>query len=391
MAYYFIFPEKDTTLYSHPDRSTMNTGNDEVLELIKEKGSNNTLHYPSRILIQFSNDDIQKVINKIGSNNFTASLQLFSTEHKNLAAEQLIEVFPISQSWNEGTGRYSNLPLSSNGSSWLYRDNSINKIEWSTSSFSPGTTGSIFSPNITKGGGVWYTGSGFEGSQSFANADSLDLNIDVTSIVQKFSSSLYASQTYPTGIPNYGFIIKNPEITENAVSGSNGELQYFSVDTHTIYPPRLAFKWDDSTATSGPYSTDGNNEIIHPTADSSSQYINVSLTNTKNEYNKNEEATFRLHVRKKYPTRTFVSGSNFLKTGFLKKTSYYSIRDAHTEEVIIPFDNNCTKLSVDNNGMYFKLHMNGFQPERYYRILIKHINDYGTTIFDDNYYFKVIR
>ncbi len=369
----------------------MNTGNDEVLELIKEKGSNNTLHYPSRILIQFSNDDIQKVINKIGSNNFTASLQLFSTEHKNLAAEQLIEVFPISQSWNEGTGRYSNLPLSSNGSSWLYRDNSINKIEWSTSSFSPGTTGSIFSPNITKGGGVWYTGSGFEGSQSFANADSLDLNIDVTSIVQKFSSSLYASQTYPTGIPNYGFIIKNPEITENAVSGSNGELQYFSVDTHTIYPPRLAFKWDDSTATSGPYSTDGNNEIIHPTADSSSQYINVSLTNTKNEYNKNEEATFRLHVRKKYPTRTFVSGSNFLKTGFLKKTSYYSIRDAHTEEVIIPFDNNCTKLSVDNNGMYFKLHMNGFQPERYYRILIKHINDYGTTIFDDNYYFKVIR
>ena len=183
----------------------MNTGNDEVLELIKEKGSNNTLHYPSRILIQFSNDDIQKVINKIGSNNFTASLQLFSTEHKNLAAEQLIEVFPISQSWNEGTGRYSNLPLSSNGSSWLYRDNSINKIEWSTSSFSPGTTGSIFSPNITKGGGVWYTGSGFEGSQSFANADSLDLNIDVTSIVQKFSSSLYASQTYPTGIPNYGF------------------------------------------------------------------------------------------------------------------------------------------------------------------------------------------
>ncbi len=391
MAYYFIFPEKDTTLYSHPDRSTMNTGNDEVLELIKEKGSNNTLHYPSRILIQFSNDDIQKVINKIGSNNFTASLQLFSTEHKNLAAEQLIEVFPISQSWNEGTGRYSNLPLSSNGSSWLYRDNSINKIEWSTSSFSPGTTGSIFSPNITKGGGVWYTGSGFEGSQSFANADSLDLNIDVTSIVQKFSSSLYASQTYPTGIPDYGFIIKNPEITENAVSGSNGELQYFSVDTHTIYPPRLAFKWDDSTATSGPYSTDGNNEIIHPTADSSSQYINVSLTNTKNEYNKNEEATFRLHVRKKYPTRTFVSGSNFLKTGFLKKTSYYSIRDAHTEEVIIPFDNNCTKLSVDNNGMYFKLHMNGFQPERYYRILIKHINDYGTTIFDDNYYFKVIR
>ena len=43
MAYYSIFPEKDTTLYSHPNRSTMNAGNDEILELVKEKG--NTNHY----------------------------------------------------------------------------------------------------------------------------------------------------------------------------------------------------------------------------------------------------------------------------------------------------------------------------------------------------------
>ena len=40
MAYYSIFPEKDSTIYSHPDRLEMNTGNDEILELIKEKGSN---------------------------------------------------------------------------------------------------------------------------------------------------------------------------------------------------------------------------------------------------------------------------------------------------------------------------------------------------------------
>ena len=124
MAYYFIFPEKDTTIYSHPDRDTLNTGNDEILELVKEKGSTNSLYYPSRILLQFSNTNIQTAINK--SNNFTASLQLFSTEHKNLSQEQSIEIFAISQSWNEGTGRYSNLPTSSNGSSWIYRENDIN-------------------------------------------------------------------------------------------------------------------------------------------------------------------------------------------------------------------------------------------------------------------------
>ena len=45
MAYYSIFPQKDSTIYSHPDRSTMNTGNDEILELVKEKGVNNQFYY----------------------------------------------------------------------------------------------------------------------------------------------------------------------------------------------------------------------------------------------------------------------------------------------------------------------------------------------------------
>ena len=39
MANYFIFPEKDSTLYSHPDRKGLNAGRDEILELVKEKGS----------------------------------------------------------------------------------------------------------------------------------------------------------------------------------------------------------------------------------------------------------------------------------------------------------------------------------------------------------------
>ena len=59
MAYYSIFPEIDTTLYSHPNRSTMNTGHDEILELVKEKGTSDTRYHPSRILVKFSNDDLK--------------------------------------------------------------------------------------------------------------------------------------------------------------------------------------------------------------------------------------------------------------------------------------------------------------------------------------------
>jgi len=517
MAYYFIFPEKDSTIYSHPDRKTLNTGHDEILEIVKEKGSNDQLYYPSRVLIKFKNEDIKDTIStKIGSSKFNdgtskVALQLLSTEHKNLASVLNLEVFAISQSWDEGTGRYSNLPTSSNGCSWVFRDNDITGTKWTTgsaittgltfgsssininelpsgsqleltingidfvpvisaslfnnssvenyvqisssieqfglnlqtainasssltlvtasftsatntlilsgsssgtnvtittssiagndqaiftssignysvqgatsttiSSFAASTTGSINASGIIQGGGVWYTGSAFEGSQQFLQGNNLDINVDVTTIVQKHSASLFTNSAYPTGIDNHGFLIKQPDSIESDTSSSFGEMKYFSVDTHTIFPPRLVFKWDDS---------------IHNSQSLAKQKgdLSVSLYRNKEEYNKDEEATFRVHVRDKYPTRQFASSSNFLNSGYFTTSSFYSIRDAHTEEEVIPFDNTFTKLSADNEGMFFKVYMNGLQPERYYRILFKHINNEGVKVYDSNYHFKVIR
>ena len=155
MAYYFIFPELDATIYSHPDRTKMNTGGDEILEIVKEKGSSDERYYPSRVLIKFKNEEIRDVIsnkikNGVGTiigpsifnisdstalNNLTnVNLQLSSVEHKNLTDILNLEAFAISQSWNEGTGRYSNLPVSSNGCSWVFRDNDIAKTQWTTGS-----------------------------------------------------------------------------------------------------------------------------------------------------------------------------------------------------------------------------------------------------------------
>ena len=146
MAYYFIFPEQDSTIYSHPDRTKMNTGGDEILEIVKEKGSSDPRYYPSRVLIKFKNEDIKDVIaNKIGSTTFNSgisqvTLQLLSTEHKNLSTILNLEAYPISQSWDEGSGRYSNLPTSSNGVTWKYRDNDIAKTQWPTGSQALGAT-----------------------------------------------------------------------------------------------------------------------------------------------------------------------------------------------------------------------------------------------------------
>jgi len=396
MAYYFIFPELDTTIYSHPDRKTMNAGQDELLELVKESGTDDQYNYPSRILIKFKNDDITNAISLIGDTNFISSLsssvklQLSIAEAKNIVSTHVINAYAISQSWDEGTGKYLNLPTGSNGTSWTYRDNSTTATEWPgvtdiTDNFgSNGGTGSIFSSSginapLTPGGGTWYTGSNFYGTQQFLKGEDLDTNIDVKEIINKWSASLNVGQTYPEGISNYGFLLKTSDSVETDASSSFGEIQYFSSDTHTIYPPKLTFMWDDSiTHTS---------QINKPKSGS----LNISLYQNQSTYNQNDIVKFRIHIRDKYPVREFTINSNYLNVGYLTTSSYYSIRDAHTEREIIPFDDTFTKLSSDSEGMYFKLYMQGLQPERYYRILLKHINNDETIIYDDKYFFKVIR
>ena len=116
----------------------------------------------------------------------------------------------------------------------------------------------------------------------------------------------------------------------------------------------------------------------------------LSLYNNKKEYNQNDETIFRIHVRDKYPNRTFSTTSNFLNIGYLATSSFYSIRDAHTEREIVPFDD-YTKLSSDEQGMFFKIYMKGLQPERYYRLLFKNVHNDGTEIYDNDYFFKVVR
>lgn len=358
----------------------MNSGNDEILEIVKEKGTTNSVYYPSRILIKFKDDDIKDTIKDIvGSTKFNdgtskTTLKLFSTEHKNLSSPINLETWAVSQSWDEGIGRFSNTPISSNGSSWIYRDNNIINTKWTTSSFATTTSGSINTPGITEGGGTWHSGSNYIGSQSFLKNQTLDTDIDVTNIVTQFSSSLFVGG----GIGHEGFIIKQLDSEEINTSSSFGELKYFSSDTHTIYPPKLCFKWDDSVHT-------------YQSSAKQSGNLSVSLYRNRDEYNQNDVAKFRVHVRDKYPTRQFTSTSNYLNTGYFTTSSYYSIRDAHTEEEVIPFDDTFTKMSADTEGMYFNIYMKSLQPERYYRLLFKHINSDGTTVYDEKYHFKVIR
>ena len=379
MAYYSIFPEKDSTIYSHPNRTGLNTGRDEVLELLEEKSSTAELYYPSRFLIKFKNTEIKDIIeNKTNGIPFNTHLEVFSTEHKALHSNHIVQVYAVSQSWDEGTGRFKSNPSSSNGVTWDMRTDtgSSARAIWTTSSFATNSTGSSCDFMVS-GGGTWWTGTNYIAETSFSNADNLDLDINVTNLVKFFSASYYQGATYPTGIENEGFIIKKPIATECDASSSFGELQYFSADTHTIYPPKLTFKWDDSS-----YSHSG-------TILSSSLFL--ALYDNQETFQRKSKQRFRLTTRKRYPDRAFVTSSNYLDTQYLPTTSYYSLRDATTDEVVIPFDTSYTKLSADSDGMYFDLWMEGLQPERYYKLQFRVDNTDGINIYDEDYYFKVVR
>ncbi|MBC8389706.1 MAG: hypothetical protein H8E13_16910 [Actinobacteria bacterium] len=59
--------------------------------------------------------------------------------------------------------------------------------------------------------------------------------------------------------------------------------------------------------------------------------------------------------QEKYPSKTFVEASSAITVKYLPTSSYYSVIDAHTDEVVIPFSDDYTKLSCDSTSNYFNL------------------------------------
>lgn len=363
MAVYKIFPEKDATLYSISPSE--NTGLDEILEL--STIYDNQVTYASRPVIQFNQDEITDIIsNKISGSAWQSNLRLFLARASNIPLNYTLYSYPISGSWNMGTGHYQDSPEAIDGVSWKYRTASGSSA-WSLSSFAAGVTGSY--PVLQPGGGTWYTSS--VASQSFSYITSKDINLNVTNTVNLFVSGT---------ISNNGFIIKKDDSVEFS-SEDAFDLKYFSVDTHTIYPPCLEFKWNDFTTVL----TGSLTSSIVTTSD-----FKLTLPNNSGYFHEGSISKIRVNARPKYPTRTYSTSSIYTTNYFLPTASYYAIKDLDTNEFVVDFDTTYTKISADSTSNYFTIYMNGLEPERYYKFLIKTVIDGQTIISDDSYYFKVI-
>jgi hypothetical protein len=366
MAVYKIFPTQDTTLYSlYPE---MNTGLDEILESSLEVGNYGTPSpQASRFLIQFDSNEITDVINnRISGSQWQSNLKCFVANVTALNSDTTVETYPVSQSWNIGTGRFAYSPEVQNGASWIWRDYQ-GGTAWTTSSYAANSTGS-YSSSVDPGGGTWYTT--YSGSQIFGYYVDKDININVTDItIQWYSSSL----------DNNGFIIKQKDEFIDS-EDVQPKMKYFSIDTHTIYPPCLEFKWIDATFNTGS-STLSTIDI---------QPFVVTIGENSGYFYPNSTNEFRVYSRPEYPARVFSTASYFTQNFYLPNNSYYAIKDLDTNEYVVDFDTTYTQLSKDEISSFFTLYMKGLQPERYYKILIKTTIDGSTVVLDNYYYFKII-
>ena len=118
MAFYQLFPSKDATLYQ--EYPATNTGIDEILELSKTSQYN-----PSRIVVAFDQQQIEnvvdnKIIPTITSGSWNAYLRMYCSEVNSLPTQFNINIDPVGNAWDMGTGRLANSPTTVDGVSWYF-------------------------------------------------------------------------------------------------------------------------------------------------------------------------------------------------------------------------------------------------------------------------------
>ena len=180
--HYFEFAEKDTTLYEAS--SSLNAGLDEVLEIRKDISATGGSVDVSRILIKFDLSFISSSVSSGLITNPKYYLNLFDAKPTELATSQSLYSYPVSQSWTMGDCRSYDNPVTSEGCSWNFRFGKIN--------------GQLWDSQISASGATWFTGSGFEASQSY-NSSVPDIEMDITDKVNTQINE---------GVPNNGFLLK---------------------------------------------------------------------------------------------------------------------------------------------------------------------------------------
>jgi hypothetical protein len=344
--YKFRKATKDASIYLQTPNQ--NTGIDSILEVGKY------IYLDSfNIVRSVLHFDLSTVTESISS----ADLILKSDQSEELSLNYTLYSYPISGSWEMGIGTYND-GVSTYGVSWNYRDGNSQTL-WIS-----GSIGNDVDASYSNGiGGIWYPE--YESTYSFLYQSS-DTQFNVINTVRAWLSG---------SIQNNGFIIKHSTDADTNET-DYGIIQFFSKETHTIYPPKLRLGVDDFTYTTGSM----------PSLSSVEQLMVVPKLGS--EYKVNSINRILISGRELYPTKrysTYVSH----KYSALPPTSYYEIRDYVTDEIIIPYSE-YSKISTDYRiGSYINVDFTDWEINRDYVINFKIERNGLVEYFSNNYRFRV--
>ena len=374
--HHFIFPSKTAWISSGSSNVTgesfrnQNFGKDQIIE-IKKEFFNLSLDYQTRGLIQFSGDEFNKMSQSLVDGDIAADakfyLRLYEAEgNQDLSTEYKIAVSPLSESWTEGRGKFGDDPKITDGVSWenVEFPDGQTATTWSNADGTPNHGGNF----------VYVSGS----VQTFSD-ESPDIELDISDMTRAWLSG----SKNAGGINNNGLLLRFSGSQETN-SSSFGHLKFFSRNTHTIYSPKLEVRWNDVSHSVG------NNTLSEITM-SGLVDNHLYMPNLRESYKENEKVKFRVKPRKRYVQKTFETSVHTLSGSYIPDSSgSYSIVDVATGETVVPFSG-YTSMSCDNTSNYFIQWLNGFYPDRVYKILLKVNYDDGQEVIHDNNFEFIVK
>jgi len=382
--HHFIFPTQDTWISSGSNIVTgetftdQNFGRDQILE-IKKVFRNFDFHHPTRALVNFSGTEFTELSKLIADGTIplpqTAStagskfyLRLYEAEGNSEFSDTAynLQAQPLSHAWTEGVGKFGDNPKNTHGCSW---DNYANAMGLNANSW-------------TSPGGDVYTNEALSTVSSSIQAftsESPDVEMEVTDMVNMWYNAGQQS------ISNNGMLIRFSG-TQETDTIRHANLKFFSRNTHTIYSPKLEVRWDDSVFETG-------SATLTPLTMSGLVDNFLYMKGLREEYKVGERVKFRVGARKRYIQKTFSTSVQNATSSVIpnRNSSSYAIKDVATDEFIVPFSG-FTSMSCDENGNYFNQYLDGFYPDRVYKIQLKlKLDDGQEQVFDDDFEFIVKR
>ena len=388
----FLYTSADSVVCRHKSLVDVNMGFDEILD-VENVYDENAGHHVSRFLMQFDFEDSGIPSEVLSSSEYFLNLKI--TESSELLHKSRLQVFPVSKRWTEGPGRRYDVNTTYKGVTWNVRHDASTPWE------EPG--GDILRYIENEHGLTEELVCEYE----FGRRTS-DVSVNITKIVEKWISG---------DIENNGIIVKFGDET----IASEGRVSFFSKDTNTIYSPYIRIAYNDyyfnpcecvsteelsceqinptdlsnwtapisgslmsGSLISGSANTDLEesdaecSSVLNRTTTHTMSNINhissddvvVNIKNIRQEYSVKEDIRMRLGIRELYPKKTFSQKSDYTLTNYVDYPMYYSIRDADTHEVRIPWDV-YSRINCDSGGHYFDIDFGCLSVGRIYEIMIR--------------------